>query len=443
MNNTFYSPQKDKEPTVKLKRIATVIVSVGFVFTASAQAEQHNSKNSKRNLSTHKLNTAAQAANSSDMSNSDNDHAVRNIINNIHFNGFLSAGFAKTNSDARYDIPGHGQVSNNFAFAPMSLAGIQASANINKNLSAVMQLVANGDDTNGHSAYQVNVEWAYLRYRALKDLNLYAGRFRLPLFLYSDTLEVGYNYVWTFLPSEVYRVVPFYNINGVQAVYSTSLGGNWTMSFQPFFGQNKSQYDEYYMQRHALASDGPDKITTDFDENNLTGAVIAFSNPYVTLRGTYGQTSLSATFNVPVDDVPVEPFKNERVSFYTLGAKVDYRHFVAAAEYAHRSSTKTNDIAALSGYYGMVGYQFGKFLPNFTYAKLKTDNAKALETALKKNQIEDQKSMTLGLDYYINTHVVVKAAVARITPQNGTAGLFDYKPNSKVSMYSVGVNATF
>ena len=135
----------------------------------------------------------------------------------FHINGFVSVGVSKGNMEngVDYVIPGHGALTNNVTFAPSSLLGLELTADMAHNLSAVVQLVADGDDTNGNNPYSVNVEWAFLRFRPNPSTTIIAGRYRLPTFLYSQTEQVGYTYPWMFLPVEVYRIVPFNNANGL------------------------------------------------------------------------------------------------------------------------------------------------------------------------------------------------------------------------------------
>ena len=359
----------------------------------------------------------------------------------IHVNGFLSAGVAKTNTTANYNIPDHGSINNNINYTANSLVGLQIIGDITRQFSAVVQLVANGDNTNGNQPYHVKAEWAFLRYAATPGLQFRAGRFRLPAFMYSDTEEVGYTYPWVTLPNEVYRIVPFNNMNGFDMIYSLPLGNSgWVLSFQPYVGENQSQYDLYTNDASFI----PSGTTATFDENDLLGGVVSMSNQYLTLRANYTRVNLNGYIpNLPsLNNTNLSLFHNVPASFYSVGAKFDYHHFLAVSEYAHRNTP--DQLAALTGYYGMVGYRIGKFLPNLTYAHIDTTNTHELITTEGAELPEAQRSYTAGLDYYINSNVVAKVGVSQITPLDGTNGLFDAPVGRQyVYLYSASLDIIF
>lgn len=357
----------------------------------------------------------------------------------IQVNGFASGGVSRSNTSSKYRIPGRGSIDNHYNFAANSLLGLQVTAHITPQWAGVLQLVADGDDLNGNNRYHVQADWAFLRYQPLSGLQLRAGRFRLPAFLYSDTQQVGYSYPWVTLPNEVYRIIPFNNINGVDMIYFYSLGNTgWSLKIQPYFGENKSKFDLYTT---APAAFLPPGTTATFDENNILGGVVSLGNEYFTLRGNYTHAKISGT--VPLGGARVPLFRNDRASFYSAGAKLDYDNFLAIAEWAHRSTP--DQLASLTGYYGTLGYRIGKFLPTITYADIKTTNASRLLAAQPFAELpESQQSYTLGLDYYLNSNLVLKLGVSRITPKDGTNGLFTSMPGRPhVYLYSASLDAIF
>jgi len=102
----------------------------------------------------------------------------------IQWNGFLSVGAGMTFDDdeklAGYD--------NDLSFAPDSILGLQASSELGENLLVTGQWVARGDTS------EVKAEWLYLSYQFNPNLRINVGRQRMPLFLYSDYMDVGYAY---------------------------------------------------------------------------------------------------------------------------------------------------------------------------------------------------------------------------------------------------------
>jgi len=357
----------------------------------------------------------------------------------IHINGFLSAGIAWTNTSANYTVPNHGIIDNSVGAAPLSLIGLQFTADLLNHLQVITQFVGDGDNTNGNTAYRVNVEWAFLRYVFNDNYQIQAGRFRLPAFLYSQTQQVGFSYPWVILPNEVYRIVPFNNVNGITLITRHPLGNtDWNITFQPYYGSNRSQFTVYN-------SGNPEGIDLHFRENNLAGIVVSVGNQNLMLRGSYATLKLTGIFNNGVS--PVVPsrtlFSSDSTKFYSFAAKLLLGRWIFIGEYADRDTPPS--VAALAGYYGALGFKFGKLTPLFTYARIKTTNESKLALAPAFGELpQDQQSSTLSLDYLLSPNVDIKASISQISPLNGTFGLFNSDPGKRqVYLYGLSVNAVF
>ncbi len=363
----------------------------------------------------------------------DTDQSGVSLAKNDRFklNGFISTGVSQTNADndAGYNIAEHGQVTDNPSFDANTLLGLQLSAFLNEQFSVVGQFVASGDDTNGNSAYDVDATWAFLQYKPVDNVKIDLGRMRMPLYLYSNTIQVGYTNPYLFLPNEVYRIVPFYNMNGISTIYQRPFGSSgWTLQTQPFFGQDSSQYD--------VISGNGDTQLTDYDENNLVGSAVTISNAAMTFRGSYAHLDLTATNNASGDTL----FTDGNTSFYSFGTKINLKQLLFSAEYAHRDVPK--GVAELTGFYATIGVQLQKFLPTFTYAHLKTDNQDQLDD--NDEAAEAQESFTLAMAYYLTDHIDLKASVADIHLMDGTNGMFSKDPGkANVWLYGFGVDAIF
>jgi len=350
----------------------------------------------------------------------------------IHINGFFSAGGSATNTSADYLVPNHGTIDNHFNFASNSLVGLQFNADLATHLQIVTQFVADGDDTNGNVAYRVNAEWAYLRYVVSPSYQVRVGRFRLPAFLYSETEQVGYSYPYFQLPNEVYRLVPFNNVNGVDMIYRYTIGHTgWTFMLQPYYGANTSTFT-------IFNAASPNGINVNFNEEDVKGIVASFSNPNFELRGTYDELRL--TGYIPGG---ATLFSSDSTTFYSAALKWTMGDFLLIGEYANRDTP--SQIASLRSYYGSLGWRFGKFTPLFTYAHLKTTNASELLISPATSEVaQDQQSYTLGFDYTLNSNLAIKASVSQITPLNGSFGLFNSSPGKNhVWLYGASIDAIF
>lgn len=355
-----------------------------------------------------------------------------NFKRSLHVNGFLSAGAGISNTAAKYVQPDRGAINNKVSFASNSLVGLQLTANLLKNVSAVAQFTANGSDTDGNDAYQINTEWAYLRYIVNHSLQVIGGRYRAPVFMYSDVLDVGNAYPMIQLPAEVYRVVPFSNINGLSVTYRHPFSKGWMLQVQPYGGATTSEFDE-----PAFSGGVPtgDFTTAKFAENNLIGANISISNKHITLRGAilHGKVTGDFAGNNPLPSTdPSQPSYgpvDTNATFFGAGAQVNYKNFNVIGEIVHRQIDGNSYIPSLTGWYVYAGYTYKRFTPNFTIAKLTTTKSGVTAGGFKLDQ--DQTSLTAGLNYRISPNIVAKIAVSRITPNDGTSGLFRLPPGKK------------
>ena len=404
--------------------------------------------------------TGQQASTNQDLASGASAEAQQNkkssLADRIKIDGFAQAGGSSgnmrtnpaTGDSVEYNIPEKGAVTNRLRFNPNTLAGIQLTGKITDQFNAVIQLVADGDDTNGNKAYRPDVPWAFLRFRLNQNAEWRVGRFRLPLFLYSKTQQVGFTYPWVFLPNEVYRIAPFENINGYESIYSINLGNTgWTGRLESFVGANSNELDLYT--RGVVPGAGiaiPQGATARLDENQIYGGAISLSNINFKLRGAYFHTKITGflpNFVVPgVGSTRLNLFNNAPVSLYSVSAKADYHHVIAIAEYGHRDVPV--QLASFSGYYFLIGYHYKQFLPYFTYARIaNTNKMRQLEQPFSEF-IQSQFSYTLGLDYYLNSHLVAKGSISQINPFDGGNGLFTANPGRRhVYIYGLEIDATF
>ncbi len=363
----------------------------------------------------------------------------------VQINGFLSAGGLYVNNRAYYQIPGYGNVHNQINSAADTRIGLQVTGNILHNLSVVGQFVADGDNTVNQQPFNVNADWAYLRYTLRPEIQLRAGRIRVPALFYSENAEVGFTYPWIVLPNEVYGIVPVINVNGISSVSSLALGqSNWVVKSQSFYGSSTNQATAYATLNPNLVSG----TVVNFAQDNVYGSMMSIGDSIFELRGLYMtyRTTVTAPLALPVCPDGTRQVRCTLVNqagstFWSAGAKLDIDHFLLIGEYAHRSVAAI--ISAINSYYVMAAYQFRGFMPNLTYAYAgTTNNATLVASSGQFAQVQD--SLTLGLDYTINSNLLAKLSLSGVQPLNGTFGFFNTNPGRKtIMMYGVSLDAIF
>lgn len=102
-----------------------------------------------------------------------------------------------------------------------SRLGLQLNYQASDRVELVSQIVAREQAQFRASR---TVEWAFAKYRPTDDAQVRVGRVGMDLFMLSDYRNVGYAYNWVRPPTEFYGWIPFYSINGADAVKSIPVG---------------------------------------------------------------------------------------------------------------------------------------------------------------------------------------------------------------------------
>ena len=243
--------------------------------------------------------------------------------NDLAINGFLSVGAAMlTNDDVT--VGGHDDKG---GFKQDTILGIQMSKRVNSSTSLTGQLVSRGAED-----YDTEAAWAYATYAANENLDLRMGRLRLPLYYYSDFLEVGYAYDWVRPPEEVYAV-PISSFDGADATYSF-VTGSFDNSLQVYFGRTQSQ-------------------DLNIDVSNLAGLVLTSARGNMTYRLSYLHGG-----EINIDDVnAVDPATATiSASITTAGSAIN--NALVARGYSAAEIAKARDnIESIGGsfnYYGLA-----------------------------------------------------------------------------------------
>lgn len=321
------------------------------------------------------------------------------------FNGFGTVGFTHLGGedDGRsYGV--QGQTNDSWRGDQLSKFGAQLSYGITDTLGVTVQATAKAQQ----DEWKANLEWAYLSLQANDQLMLRAGRLRSPVYMYSESLDVGYSYPWLRLPDEVYSQVQVTNYEGVDAVYTMPLSYG-SVTFQLAGGQAKNR--DYYAYDEQF----------DIDYGKLFGASVSLaSNDFGTLRIGYVEADIKTDITGTVDATALgfgasEPLSllnldKEKGKFTSIGYQYDNGTWISSNEWTSRL-IENDGMEAIDSFYLMGGRRFGDFLPHVTYAQLDDNGGR-------------QSSWTLGLNYQAAPTVVIKGEYKRVDTKNGYDGVF-------------------
>jgi len=318
-------------------------------------------------------------------------------------NGFGSAGITHLGGEENGRTYGvAGQTNDSWRGDQLSKLGGQIQYGVTDTIGLTFQATVKPEQDN----WKANLEWAYISWQANDRLILRSGRLRNPVYMYSETLDVGFTYPWLRLPDEVYSQVQLSNYEGADAVYTIPLSFG-ALTFQVAGGQA--------VNRNIF---GLDKLF-DIDYKKIFASNVSLAtNGFGTLRVGYTEADIDSDYNAVVTTSPDErsnvsfgSLNKQKGKFTSVGYQYDNGTWLTSNELTRRVIEADGEDAS-KAFYLMGGRRFGDFLVHTTYAQL--DEGKGR-----------QSSWTYGLNYNITPSVIVKGDYKRVDTSGKFNGVFN------------------
>ncbi|MBD9413095.1 hypothetical protein IB234_00870 [Pseudomonas sp. PDM16] len=294
-----------------------------------------------------------------------------------------------------------GQTNDSWRGDQLSKFGAQLTYGVTDTVGLTLQTTAKayGDE------WKANLEWAYLSWQSTDNLMVRFGRLRTPVYMYSESIDVGFAYPWLRLPDEVYSQVQLSNYEGADLVYNLPLSFA-TASFQLAGGQARNR--DYYLYDDEF----------DIDYSKVFGASVSLAtNDFGTIRLGYAEADIETEISGSFTDIFGNPgsatllaLDKDKGKFTSIGYQYDNGTWLTANEWTRRV-IENDGSASTDSFYLMGGHRFGDFLAHVTYAQLDEDEGR-------------QNSWTLGLNYNVLPTVVLKGEYKRVNTTGGYDGVF-------------------
>jgi hypothetical protein len=257
----------------------------------------------------------------------------------LRINGFASFGMSLGSEEIEYN-----GVNDESNFGRFSKVGVQMSFNMDANNSVVTQLVSRGENE-----WNTEAEWAYFKHNFGSGFSSKIGRIRLPAFMLSEFLDVGYAVPWAKMPNETYNsLTPFANMDGVDLTYNTDIG-DMSATFQVAYGRSK---DDEYDIKSVIA-------TNAMLQGDTWTARIAYSlSDDINVIDADIQGVVNGLYGSDVAKV--------KGSFTSIGFTYDPGNIYFITEYARLEVDGA--IVDADSAYATFGYRMGQFMPLITYA---------------------------------------------------------------------------
>ena len=321
----------------------------------------------------------------------------------VRFNGFFSTGFARASNDA-----GYAGITDESEVADLSLFALQGTFDVTQKSQIVMQLVGRGEDD-----WEPQVEWAYLSHRPTNNLQIRAGKMRIPFFMYSDSLEVGYAQPWARPPQSVYGPIAVTSYVGADASYNLNFD-NSSLTATGFTGFT----DE-------------DGNSGDVQLRNVAGVNLTWTDYVWTVRGVAATAEAdidatrlaaqAAAAGVVVDTTLAD---GDRGNFFGLGASYDDGSWQIIGEVTRVEVD--GQFADTDSAYLSVGHRFGAWTPYIAtgWTESKDDNERtglfinepARRVVVPESILNYQRNeYSIGTRWDITPGVAIKADVTHVT----------------------------
>jgi hypothetical protein len=379
----------------------------------------------------------------------------------VHGFGSFGASGTDTNQIAfRRDTTQANGVTRSGGIDTDSRLGLQLDVDFNQSWHAGVQWVARN---HAGDFFEQNLDWAYLRWRPVDDLDIRIGRLGLDLFMLSDYRNVGYTYPWIRPPHEFYGNLLIYHFDGIDIAKKIAVGeGYLTLkagggySFVQLGGNSNN---EYTMEGASLVYEQGDwRARIGYGHVKSVNEVLPQAN-----IDALASPATNAVWPGASSLIGKLGTQGKEVHYSSIGLSFDDGVWLAQTEGAYVNANYATYLSSASGYLS-VGRRVAKFTPflllgisetlrgrvNIPEPLLPIPEVIAMRNAVDNvlnNYGVDEKSVSLGLRWDVYQNIALKAQWSHFWLGNNGAGLWVIQtsgptPNN-VDVWSAGVDFMF
>lgn len=316
------------------------------------------------------------------------------------------------------------------SFKPDSGYGVKGQVSFNDAISLTAQVEGKGGND-----FEPLVSWLFMRWNITSKLSVDIGRKALPLYFYSDFINVGYAYPWIRPTGDIYGW-PLSSYNGISASYSDDLGeGSYTLS--AWYGNEEDDdniaYNNVYWGEKSYY----------IEWSKILGGSFEYSYDWLTFRAVIMK-------NISTEEVTLlEDGSTEIVSdhvdqkFYGLALVIDYENILFQSEYNQFNADDFNSEGYLLG----LGYRYKQLTPMISFSSYSDDDPSFGNDDEDGHQVNNTLSYSLRWDFMksaaftVQYDVLTDKSVWFEEDDNGIYQQYTFTGDSKV--VAMGVDYVF
>lgn len=308
-----------------------------------------------------------------------------------------------------------------------SIFGLQLNADFNPQWSATLQTTL-APSVSDNNTSELTLPWAFVSWRPTNEWLLRAGKMRMPMYLYSENLNVGASYEFMHLPTEVYSTAPTNDFTGLAftriwpgAQGEWSLDGFWGHTRLPVTGEQNGQTNDLRTRSGGLM------LNLHRNDNTYR---IGVQQAYIEVpTGGIGQLPGGGSSQPapqdggnPANAQPGQPGQPAQAAQAAQPTEIDTQVYLLGmdvalgqdlrlvSELARRRARNLVTPKNSLGMYASLQKKIGPWRPYLTLARLMTD----AEARQNNSDYDDQTSLALGSAYVLSPGSRIKAEWMRV-----------------------------
>lgn len=277
------------------------------------------------------------------------------------FSGFASLGAGRVEDSAYTYMDYNGE---EWSYESDSALGLHARGNLAERLSLTVQVVSRGHNWDDTAEFEPELDWLFLSYQLDSEWRVRLGRMRTPHYLYSETLDVGYSYVWVRPPVDVYSPIlsPFSNFDGADVAWITDWR-DFTIDLQLLAGRMERSRDSLNIEVEPMAGGN---LTVQKGEVTLRYGLL-FDRTDIevdTYEAAESAYRAAASIDPLFDDIAnALSADNAWYRYQTLGARWEHGDLALIGEVFDIQNLDEGYTNNANGWYTSLQYRLGKFTP--------------------------------------------------------------------------------